>query len=297
MKNEIVSSLKTWYYNKLNRNLDITNPKTFNEKMQWLKIYNATQIKTELADKYKVRDWIKQKIGEQYLIPLLGVYDKFEDINFNELPNQFVIKCNHGSGYNIIVTDKSKLNIIEVKNKINRWMSEDFSLRCGFELHYSKIKPRIIIEKYINPIESNHEIQVWCFNKTIKFVSVESNKTLDHLFRGTFYPNEQPTEFEISPNHYNKLNIIPDKKAFHKAIELAKKLQVDVPFVRIDFIELNGDVKFREMTFTSGSGLSKIEPENYNLILGNWITLPELAYDHENNTYYRLKSKKKNKYF
>ena len=278
MNEKELNNLKQWYYEKLGTELNINNPQTFNEKMQWLKIYNAIPLKTQLADKYLVRDWIKAKIGEEYLVPLLGVYNSFEEIDFNKLPNQFVIKCNHGSGYNIVVTDKAKMNLTDIKTKLNRWMKEDFAFRCGYELHYSDIKPKIIIEKYINPAESNREIQVWCFNKQIKFVSVESVKTADDLCRGTFYPNEQPTEFEISPNHYRKLQNIPDKQAFHKALELAEQLQVYVPFVRIDFIEWHGSVKFREMTFTSGSGLSVIEPSNYNKILGDWIKLPKIKY-------------------
>lgn len=269
MNKDLISNLKKWYYERVGVNLDIDNPKTFNEKMQWLKIYDATPIKTQLADKYLVRDWIKERIGEEYLIPLLGVYDKFDDINFDELPNQFVIKCNHGSGYNIVVSNKADLNLEEVKKKVNRWMQEDFAQRCGFELHYTAIKHKIIIEQYIDPKESDREIQVWCFNKEIKFISVESVKISDNLIRGTFYSDEKPTEFEISPNHYNKLDHIPNKKSFHKAIRLAKKLQVDVPFVRIDFIDWHGDVKFREMTFTSGSGLSKIEPAQYSKLLGD----------------------------
>lgn len=305
MDDKLVSELKKWYHKKTGDKLDIDCPKTFNEKLQWLKIYNAIPIKTKLADKYLVRDWIKEKIGEEYLVPLLGVYDRFEDIDFDKLPNQFVIKCNHGSGYNIVVRDKTTLDLIEAKQKVDKWMSTNFAFRNGFEIHYRPIKPKIIIEEYMNIDESSREIQVWCFNNNIKFVSVESIKDLDNLVRGTFYPNGKPTEFRISPNHYNKLDNIPDTKAFYEAIKLSEKLQVDVPFVRIDFVELHGSVKFREMTFTSGSGLSKIEPIKYGKILGDWITLPKLAYNIYTKKYYEPKKAKiisrkihkRNKYF
>lgn len=281
-------ALKLWYYRQGKRSLNLKNPSTYNDKLQWLKLYNSTPIKTRLADKYEVRSWIKEKIGEEYLVPLLGVYDEFDEIDFSALPNQFVIKCNHGSGYNIIVKNKSELNLQETKCKLTRWMKENFALKTGFELQYFPIKPKIIIEEFINPIQSNHEIQVWCFNKTIKFISVESIKDAKELVRGTFYPNGQPTEFEISPNHYKKLTHIDDQKAFYKAIELAEKLLIDVPYVRIDFIEWKGSVKFREMTFTSGSGLSVIEPSKYNQVLGDWIVLPKQAYDLHTEKYYQF---------
>lgn len=285
--------LLEWYKIATGKYLDIEKPRTYNEKMQWLKLYDSTPIKTRLADKYLVRDWIKEKIGEQYLIPLLGVYDKFEEIDFAKLPNQFVIKCNHGSGWNIIVKDKSKLDLKEAKEKVDRWISDDYSTKWGCELHYRDITPKIIIEKYINPCFSNHEIQCWVFNKEIKFVSVETIKDDDNLERGTFYPDGKRTEFEISPNHYKRMENISSRKAFDKAIELAQKLIVDVPYVRIDFIEYQDDVRFREMTFTSGSGLSVIKPDKYNLILGNMIKLPKLAYNIDTGEYYKLPKKSK----
>lgn len=280
--------LTLWYKNVTGKKLNLNTPQTFNEKMQWLKIFNATPIKTKLADKYLVRDWVKEKIGEKYLIPLLGVYDKFEDIDFDKLPNQFVIKCNHGSGWNIIVKDKSKLDLSEAKEKINRWLNTNFAFQFGYELHYRDIKPKIIIEKYIDPKISNHEIQVWCFNGAIKFISLETNKDEKNLKRGTFYPDGTSTEFEISPQHYKKLEQISSIKAFNKAIELSKFIIFDTPYVRIDFIEMNDDVKFREITFTSGSGLSVISPEKYNLMLGNMIKLPELAYNIDTGEYFKL---------
>lgn len=283
--------LRHWYMSVTGKYLNLDRPQTYNEKLQWLKIYNALPIKTRLADKYLVRDWVKEKIGEQYLVPLLGVYDKFADIDFAKLPNQFVIKCNHGCGWNIIVTNKSKLDLNDAKAKFNRWMDSNLAFKFGYELHYRDIQPKIIIEKYIDPQVSNHEIQVWCFNGKIQFVSVESIKDTDNLVRGTFYPDGTRTKFEISPQHYKKLESIPSMKAFNKALELAKKMLIDVPYVRIDFIEYKDDVRFREMTFTSGSGLSAIKPDEYNLFLGNLIKLPKLAYDIDSGKYYKLPKK------
>ncbi len=287
------SNLLNWYKSVTGNFLNLVQPKTYNEKLQWLKLYNSTPLKTKLADKLLVRDWVQEKIGEQYLVPLLGVYNKFEDIDFSSLPDQFVIKCNHGSGWNIIVTDKSKLDLADVKAKLDKWMNNNYAYLWGYELHYRDITPKIIIEKYIDPKVSDHEIQVWTFNGEIKFVSVETIKDIEALERGVFYPDGSRAEFEISPQHYKRMEGGFSEKAFKKAVELAKSLLIDVPYVRIDFVEYGDDVVFRELTFTSGSGLSDIKPDKYNMILGNMIKLPKLAYNIDTGEYYKLKKKSK----
>ena len=274
-----------WYKQRTKKDLNLDTPKTYNEKLQWLKLYDSRPIKTNLSDKFLVRKRIAKKIGKQYLIPLFGVYNSFNEIDFDKLPDKFVIKCNHGSGYNIIVTDKSKLDIKETKQQIDAWMSENFAFRNGMELHYANIKPKIIIEEYISPETSKNEIQLWTFNGKIKFISVESNKTSDDLYRGLFYPDGTPCEFEISPKHYNKMNKIPNIKSFNSALKIGKKLLIKTPYLRIDFIDINNTVKFREFTFTSGSGLSEIVPSEYNNILGDMIKLPNKYYDIETNKY------------
>ena len=285
--------LSNWYRRVRGVFLNLDNPKTYNEKMQWLKLYNAIPLKTKLADKLLVRDWIKDRIGEEYLIPLYGVYDRFEDIDFSKLPEKFVIKCNHGCGYNIIVTDKSALDLDEVKNKLDKWLAENYAFMAGFELHYRDIKPKIIIEKYIDPNISNHEIQVWTFNGKIEFISVETIKDIEDGERGVFYEDGSRAKFEITPQHYKRLDGGFSKKAFNKAIELSKKLLTDIPYVRIDFIEYEDTVIFREMTFTSGSGLSTIKPDRYNMVLGNMLKLPSLVYNIDTGEYYKLPRKSK----
>ncbi len=267
-------TIKEWYFSHKGVRLNLDTPKTFNEKMQWMKLYDSSPFKSFLADKLAVRDWVKERIGDSYLVPLLGVWDKFDDIDFDKLPNQFVLKCSHGSGYNLIVTDKTTLDITNAKPKIDTWMNEDYAFKAGFELHYSPIPPKIIAEAYLNPTQSKYEIQVWQFNKKTKFVCVETIKDIDNLKRGVFYPNGERTEFEINPNYYKRLDKIPSQAIFDKSVKMAEKLNVDCLHCRIDFVEYNDDILFREVTFTSGSGLSPIEPEQYSIILGNWIKLP-----------------------
>ena len=171
---------ETWLkYNKKPLNLD--KPKTFNEKMQWLKLYNSIPIKTICADKYLVREYVKNKIGEEYLIPLIGVYNEFEDINFEQLPNQFVIKCNHGSGYNIIVKDKSKLDLTFVKDKLNEWLKTNFAFEDGMELHYRDIYSRIIIEKYMSDgNEDLRDYKITCFKGKPYLIWVDRDRFSKH---------------------------------------------------------------------------------------------------------------------
>ena len=264
--------LKLWFKMVTGCELNLENPKTFNEKIQWLKLYDSTPLKTRLADKYLVRDWVKEKIGEQYLIPLLGVYDKFEDIDFNKLPNQFVIKCNHGSGYNIIVKDKLQFNIDEARQKIKSWMNEDFAFKCGFEMHYSNISRKIIIEQYIKPEISNIEIQSWCFHNVLKFISYETCKDAATPLRAIFTPDWEPENFMVSPQHYSKFLELPSKpKYLDELKEVVSILCKGFKHVRVDFIVIEDKLYFREMTFTSGSGLSIFEPSCITYELGDMI--------------------------
>ncbi len=269
-------ALKDWYFYKTGNILNLANPQSYNEKIQWLKLYDSTPIKTQLADKYLVREWIKERIGEVYLIPLLGVYDKFEEIDFAKLPNQFVIKCNHGSGYNIIVKDKTKLNKKDTRNKINTWLNEDFAFKEGFEMHYSKIPRKIIIEEYISPESSNIEIQSWCFNGKIEFISYESCKTEEKPSRAIFSPEWEPKNFSISPDKYSKFPKLPEKPTYlEELIKIVTILAKGFKHVRIDFIIVENKLLFREMTFTSGSGLSSFEPSNVSLDIGKLINIKE----------------------
>ncbi len=281
-------ALKKWFYDTTGNILNLENPQSYNEKMQWLKLYDSTPTKTKLADKYLVRDWIAKKIGKKYLIPLLGVYDSFDEIDFDKLPNQFVIKCNHGSGWNIIVTDKNQFDKNDAKKKVDDWMSKNYAFNLGFELHYLNIKPKIIIEEYLDSSKSYYEIQLWTFKGQLKFVSIETVKTANELYRGLFYPDGTKCEFQISPDHYKTLTEIPSPELFNKAIKVGKKLLFNTPYVRIDFVMDDNNIKFREMTFTSGSGLSKIVPNEYNKILGDYIMLPKKVYDPKTNKYYTI---------
>lgn len=285
--------LNCYYRYSHNKLMNIHNPRTFNEKIQWLKLYDSTPLKTRLADKYLVRDWVKEKIGEQYLIPLLGVYDKFEDIDFAKLPNQFVIKCNHGSGWNIIVKDKRKLNLLDAKKKISKWMSENFAFYAGYELQYRDIQPKIIIEKYLENKGSQnlYDYKFWCFNGEVKYMQ----------FRDDFSANLKMVFYDLNwkrqPFYYD--HPIYDKELerpsnFQEMIDIARKLCQGFAFVCVDMYRLNdGTIYFGEMTFTRSSGFAHWNSENVNLMFGDMIKLPKLAYNIDTGEYYKLPKKSK----
>ena len=288
------TDLQNWYRRATGQYLNLDNPRTFNEKIQWLKLYDSTPLKTRLADKYLVRDWVKEKIGEQYLIPLLGVYDKFEDIDFDKLPNQFVIKCNHGCAYNIIVKDKSKLDLAEAKAKLDKWMSENFAFKAGYELHYRDIKPKIIIEKFIENkgTDDLYDYKFWCFNGKLAYIQFLSERNLSGL-KMAFYDRKWNKQTFVYSHPLDKKTIKkPDN--LDEMIQLAEALSKGFPCVRVDFYRLNdGTIYFGEMTFTSASGNCKWNDEHINRALGNMIKLPKLAYNIDTGEYYKLPKKSK----
>ena len=282
--------LRGWYLETTGRFLNLDNPETFNEKIQWLKLYDSTPTKTRLSDKYLVREWVKEKIGEKYLIPLLGVYDRFEDIDFDKLPDQFVIKCNHGSGYNIVVKDKSQLDLADAKQKVDRWMHENYAFRVGFELHYRDIVPKIIIEQYVtNDGQNLYDYKFWCFNGEVKYMQ----------FRDDFSDNLKMVFYDLSwkrqPFYYDHPlyeHALAKPDNFDEMVWIAKTCCQGFPFVCVDLYRLNdGTIKFGEMTFTRSSGSGHWNNEKYNVMMGRFINLPELAYDIDTGEYYKLEKK------
>jgi len=265
--------LKIKYYLKMDKKLNIETPKTNNEKLQWLKLYDRKPEYTNMVDKYEVRKYIAEKIGEEYLIPLLGVWDKFEDIDFERLPNQFVLKPNHTSGNVFICKDKSKVNYEELKKEVCSWLKREYYW-IHREWPYKNIKPRIICEKYLVD-ESETELKDYkflCFNGEVKcsFVCLNRNSTGLNV---DFYDMDwRPMPFE---RHYPNSGTVTHKpKNYDKMIKFSKLLSKDIIFVRVDFYEANGRLYFGELTFFPGSGFEEFTPESYDYLLGSWIKLP-----------------------
>lgn len=266
---------KLMYRIRFGRKLNLDNPQTYNEKLHWMKLRYRNPLYTKLADKYEVREYIAKTVGEEYLIPLLGVYDSFDDIDFDKLPNQFVIKCNHDSGGLVICRDKSKLDIDATRKKINKSLKRNF-YDTSREWPYKNIKPRIIIEKYMVD-ESGYELKdykFFCFGGKARVLFLTSDRGTDEETKFDFY--------DIDFNHIDCKNGRPnsDKELkkpakYEDMVRLAEKLSEGFPHARIDLYNINGRLYFGEITFFSGSGLTPLEPEKWDRIFGDWFVLPK----------------------
>ncbi|HHU55797.1 MAG TPA: glycosyl transferase [Acholeplasmataceae bacterium] len=266
--------LKVEYYISINKDLNLSNPQTFNEKLQWLKLYDRNPQYTELVDKLEVRKYISKTIGEDYLIPLIGVWDKFEDIDFDKLPNQFVLKPTHTSGNVFICKDKSAIDYLKLEKEINDWLEREYYW-VHREWPYKNIKPRIICEKYMVD-ESGDELKDYkfmCFNGEVKCSFVCLNRNSPKGLNVDFYDMDwKPMPFE---RHYsNSGKRTPKPKTFDEMVRISQLLSKDITFVRIDFYEVNGKLFIGEITFYPGSGFEEFTPESYDYLLGSWIKLP-----------------------
>jgi len=270
--NRYEKELKIWYKAKTGEDLNLQNPKTFNEKIQWLKLYDSTPLKTRLADKYLVREWVAEKIGAEYLIPLLGVWDSFDEIDFDKLPERFVLKANHGYHWNYIVTDKSLFNKEEAKAKFDEWLNTNFAFK-GLELHYMNIPPKIIADEYLENEENDlYDYKVFCFGGKAEIINYISGRNRD-VKEAYFDLNWRKLPFTTSFARNNAE--ISKPKNLELLIELAEKLAAGFPHVRVDFYILNdGSLKFGEMTFTTANGLDKWDPPEYNRVYGDLLKLP-----------------------
>lgn len=264
------------YKIRLGKKLDLKNPQTFNEKLQWLKLYDRNPEYTKTVDKYQAKQYVADIIGEKYIIPTLGIWDKFENINFEELPNQFVLKCTHDSGGLVICKDKSKLNIKEAKRKISKSLKTNYYYH-GREWPYKKVRPRIIAEKYMATYKQKELIdyKFFCFNGEPKFLYVSEGLS-NHENARISFANMNYEKTEFYRKDYRPFDKLPDKPTnFDKMKELSKKLSKNIPFIRVDFYEVNGQIYFGELTFFPCSGFIPFEPEEWDRKLGDMLKLPK----------------------
>lgn len=269
---EYEQAITSWYNKATGTPLDLSNPQTFNEKIQWIKLYGVTPHMTRLTDKYLVREWIKEQIGEKYLVPLLGVWNSFDEIDITALPNQFVLKCNHGCGWNEIVKDKAAWNVAEAKKKFDKWMYTNYAFVSGLQLQYKDIVPKIIAEAYLENKEGDlYDYKFWCFHGKAKFVMFLSERAKKLRM------NNYDKEWRLLPFVYDYTNTddpVPRPEKLEEMIVLAEKLAAGFPHVRVDFYQLNdGTIQFGEMTFTSANGACKWSNEDINRKLGELIKL------------------------
>ncbi|SMP65525.1 TupA-like ATPgrasp [Sphaerochaeta associata] len=261
------------YRFRIGRKPNLSNPITFNEKLQWLKLHDRNPQYTNLVDKYTVREHIRNTIGDKYLVPLLGVYDSVDEIDYAKLPNQFVLKPTHTSGNVIICRDKDALDIKVTNKTLKEWMKREY-FWYQREWPYKNIKPRIICEELL--VDDTQvdlmDYKILCFNGEPKCLFVCLDRRSPSGLKVDFYDlNWTPLPFE---RHYPRSGKFIEKpECFEELLELSKILSRGISFVRVDFYIVNKQIKFGELTFYPGSGLEEFTPEEYDKTLGNWLDL------------------------
>lgn len=268
--------LKRKFKVAMRKELDLENPKTFNEKLQWLKLYDRKPEYTVMVDKYLVRNYIAETIGEEYLIPLLGVWDDPDEIDFDSLPDRFVLKCNHNSGLGMyICRDKSKMDIKAVKAALRKGLRQDYYL-SGREWPYKDVPRKIVAEQYMEDTETAElrDYKFFCFDGEVKALFIASERQ----------SATEETKFDFFDADFNHLpftnghpnaRVLPQKpRQFEKMKELAAILSKGIPQVRVDFYEVNGRIYFGELTFSHWSGMVPFDPEEWDYTFGSWIKLP-----------------------
>lgn len=274
------SLLKVRYRYYTDEKLNLENPKKFNEKITWLKLHFHVPILTQLADKYLVREYVSKKIGDTYLNELYKVYYNVDAINFDELPNSFVLKGAHGSSLNLIVKDKNKLDIRAAKTTMHKWMKHCQYKKVGLEWAYKNIEPKIIAEKYLEEPGKDvlYDYKFFCFNGEPKFLQIDIERGIKD-FRCFYDLDWNQLPFSVLNKTLFDCNVLKPSN-FEEMKTFAKTLADNLPFVRVDFYSVNNKTIFGEMTFYPGDGKEIFSPHKYNSIVGNYLTLPKIPDEH-----------------
>lgn len=268
--------LKKLFKAYFHKELNLENPVTFNEKLQWLKLYNRKPEYTMMVDKYKVREYIAQTLGEEYLIPLLGVWDDPDEIDFDALPDQFVLKCNHNSGLGMcICKDKSKLDIPKVKAELRKGLKQDYYL-TGREWPYKDVPRKIICEKFMSDgsKEDLKDYKFYCFNGKAKMLGIYSDRNKPCPTKADYF-DEKFQWLDLTWG-YPHAEVTPGRpEEFLQMMEIAEKLAQKLPSIRVDLYLCGKRIYFGELTFFDGSGFDHIEPMEWDYKLGEYCVLPK----------------------
>jgi hypothetical protein len=270
--------LQRWSAINLGSRLNLKNPSTFNEKINWLKLHDRNPLYTTLVDKYAVKKWVADKIGIQYVVPTIGVWKTFDEIEFDKLPNQFVLKCTHDSGGLAICQNKDFFDFAAARKTISDSLKRNYYYAAR-EWPYKNVPPRIIAEKYMEDQKSGGlpDYKFYTFNGTPKFLLLASNR----------HSKDKPLCFDYFDMQFNHLTLenywhpnnvyAPPHKPenFEKMKSLCKILAKDIPHVRVDFYEVNGHVYFGEMTFFPQGGFLRLKPNSWEKEWGSLIKLPQ----------------------
>lgn len=263
---------KIYFRIVLKQKLHLENPQTFNEKIQWYKLNYCpkNEMIIKCSDKFRIREYLAEKGLLEFQVPLIGNWESTDEIEWDKLPNRFAIKCNHGCAYNIICTDKEKLDISSATKKLDTWLKEDFG-EFNAEIHYSKIKPCIVCEEFLdNDGLPFIDYKIHCFNGEPKFVLICSDREANK------------TNYNYYDLEWNKLQYSTTKtkefarpKSFSKMIDISKKIAKDFPFVRVDFYDIKGKLMIGELTFVPAGGLDDTLPFKADIEIGKMLDLKE----------------------
>ena len=268
--------LKMLYWLLMGEKLNLSDPKTFNEKLQWLKLHNRNPEYCRMVDKQEAKQYAADIIGDEYIIPTLGIWDRFENIDFESLPSRFVLKCTHDSGSVVICKDKNSFDKEKAKARIDRGLKNDL-FWFGREWPYKDVPRKIIAEKYMTDSDSADGVKdykFFCFNGKVGFFKVDFDRCVRH--RANYYDpdgNLLPFGEKICPPDFDKTQKIPEK--LPQMIEMAEKLSAGIDFLRVDFYYINGQIYFGEVTFYPASGFGAFVPENWDMTLGSYIKLTD----------------------
>ncbi|HWZ65823.1 MAG TPA: ATP-grasp fold amidoligase family protein [Patescibacteria group bacterium] len=279
LRQQIYDSLPDWLYVpllffKINKRFpNLRNPQRWSDKLQWLKLYGNLEQFALYADKYTARAYVEEKIGAQYLVPLLGVWDNFDDIPFDDLPKQFVLKVTHGCGYNYICKDKSTIDLPKLKVRITGWQKEDF-YKQERELQYKPCVPRIICEVYLEDSATKDlpDYKIYCAKGQPKVIQVDNDRFVDH--RSELLDLSWKRLDYVRVSNFGEIKNLPKKpKTLPTMLQIARELSADFPYVRVDLYSIGDKIYFGELTFTPGSGAVNIRPVSGDVEFGKLIDL------------------------
>ena len=265
--------IQIYYFSHFKHFANLRNPKTYNEKLNWLKLHDHNPIYTTMVDKYEAKKYVADIIGDEYIIPTLGVWNHFDEIDFDALPNQFVLKCTHDSEGLVIVKDKNKLDKKLAREKIEAALKLNFYY-IGREWPYKNVKPRIIAEQYMEDHVDGElrDYKFFCFDGEPKAMFIASDRSKDAT-KFDYYDLDF-NHLDLK-QHYPNAGTVRKPVTFDKMIELSKVLSKGLPHVRVDFYEVNGHLYFGEMTFYHFSGFMPFQPAKWDDIFGEWLKLPQ----------------------
>lgn len=270
--------LRLLYHARIGKRLHLESPSTFNEKLQWLKLHDRNPLYTKLVDKAEVKPWVAERIGWEHIVPTLGVWDSFDEIDFDALPDRFVLKCTHDSGGLAICRDKASFDIEAARNKIEKSLAKNYYWRTR-EWPYKDVRPRILAEEYLDPSEPGgdlYDYKLFRFTDGRLVTLLMTDRYTDEAISKTFFDDEWHA-LPMSEGGHPTREALAKPAAFEQMKELASKLGEGMPFVRVDFYESNGGLYFGEMTFYPNSGFEQFDPNEWDVAFGSWIDLTEVA--------------------